>query len=358
MKIGILTYYGVHNHGAVLQANGLKKVLEEMGHDVQFLSFERSYEYIPESQANKYKIGLKSIPFYLKYTFQKGLGNIVYNYKKGITLKSFRKLFVVTTAYDLFDGDAVVIGSDEVFSLEIGYNPMMFGHGIKAKNILSYAASFGPTTISEIKNKCKADQISDGLKDFSAIGVRDKNSQLIVKDLCNLYAKLTCDPVILYGYKKEMLDFVPNEPNYILVYAYDNRMNDPAEVSKVRTYADKNNLKVYSVGYYHKWCDKNINSSPTDLLGWIKNAKLVITDTFHGAVMSIICNTPMAVKLRGNANKLKYLLEEYNLSDRIMETFNDLECVCNQTIDFSAVNDRLQKNREESLLFLTQALEG
>ena len=27
MKIGILTYYGVHNHGAVLQANALKTCL-------------------------------------------------------------------------------------------------------------------------------------------------------------------------------------------------------------------------------------------------------------------------------------------------------------------------------------------
>ena len=46
MKIGILTYYGVHNHGAVLQANALKSVLEAQGHDVKFLTFDRSYEYI------------------------------------------------------------------------------------------------------------------------------------------------------------------------------------------------------------------------------------------------------------------------------------------------------------------------
>ena len=28
MKIGILTYYGVHNHGAVLQANALKSLFK------------------------------------------------------------------------------------------------------------------------------------------------------------------------------------------------------------------------------------------------------------------------------------------------------------------------------------------
>ena len=54
MEIGILTYYGVHNHGAVLQANGLKRILEKQGHSVRFLSFERNYDYIPAEQTKKY----------------------------------------------------------------------------------------------------------------------------------------------------------------------------------------------------------------------------------------------------------------------------------------------------------------
>ena len=67
MEIGILTYYGVHNHGAVLQANGLKRILEKQGHSVRFLSFERNYDYIPAEQTKKYKIGIGSIPYYFKY---------------------------------------------------------------------------------------------------------------------------------------------------------------------------------------------------------------------------------------------------------------------------------------------------
>ena len=69
----------------------------------------------------------------------------------------------------------------------------------------------------------------------------------------------------------------------------------------------------------------NIQANPIELLGWIKNAKLVITDTFHGSVMSIICNTPMIVKIRGNKNKLSFLLDEYGLSDRIIEDFSKID---------------------------------
>ena len=41
MNLGILTYYGVHNYGAVLQVNALQQVLKRIGHDVHFLSFSK-----------------------------------------------------------------------------------------------------------------------------------------------------------------------------------------------------------------------------------------------------------------------------------------------------------------------------
>ncbi len=358
MKIGILTYYGVHNHGAVLQANGLKSVLERLGHDVYFLTFERGYEYIPVSQTRKYKISVRSILFYFKYILGKGIGNVLYNYKKHRTLRIFRTLsFNLDTGFDTFNGDIIVIGSDEVFSLEIGYNPMMYGYGLHTKKIVSYAGSFGPTTIENIDEKEKRAQIRKGLLEFSAISVRDRNSQFIVEELCQCSAQIVCDPVILYGYEKEMSAFWPKESDYIVVYAYDSRMNESEEVVYIKDYAKKHKFKLYSVGYYHRWCNKNIDVSPNELLGWIKHAKLIITDTFHGSVMAIICNTPMVVKIRGNANKLAYLLNEYSLCDRIVETFAELPVVAKKTINFAEVNKKLKEKRAESMDYLKKAIE-
>lgn len=359
MKIGILTYYGVHNHGAVLQANGLKNILEHMGHEVCFLRFGRSYEYIPVLQAGKYKVSISSIPFYLRYVLEKGIGNILYNYKKRNILKSFRaSSFDMNTSFDAFTGDVVLVGSDEVFSLEIGYNPMMYGYGLHAKRIVSYAASFGPTTLENIDVKGKIEQIQKGLQGFSSISVRDQNSQHIVETLCQHKIPIVCDPVILYGYEKEIMEFQPEESDYIVVYSYDSRMNELEEVNHIRNYAKRQGLKLYSVGYYHKWCDRNIEVFPDKLLGWINNARLVITDTFHGSIFSIICNTPMAVKLPQNSNKLAYLLNEYSLCNRIMETFEELPVVAEKTIDFVEVNRKLTEKRTESMNYLKNAIEG
>ena len=358
MKVGILTYYGVHNHGAVLQAYGLKSILRDMGHSVRFLSFERSYEYIASSQASKYKLGLSSIPFYAKYLIDKGTGNILFNIKKRNVLKKFRSQnFDLSTSYKDFNGDVTVIGSDEVFSLQIGYNPFMYGYGLHSKRIVSYTGSFGPTIIKEIESKGKEELIKNGFKNnFQSISVRDLNSKNIVQTLSGRDVTLVCDPVILYGFKKEMDYFKPKERDYIVVYAYDNRMNDEKEISYIKAYARKHHLKIYSVGFYHSWCDKCIPASPFELLGWIRNAKLVITDTFHGSVLSIICNTPMVAKLRDNSNKLRYLLHEYGLENRIIDDFQMLETVSNMPLDFTECNKILESKREQSLAFLKDAI--
>lgn len=359
MKIGIITYYNVHNHGAVLQGNGLKKILQSLGHDVYFLTFNRNYSYISSEQSKKYDIGLASIPFYLKYIMQKGLGNIWFNIIKRSRLNQFRKdNFDLSISYNVFTGDIAVIGSDEVFSLEIGYNPCMYGYGLKTKQIISYAGSFGPTIMSDIREKGKLGDIKNGLDAFAAISVRDQNSQKILKDICHQEVPLVCDPVILYGYMEEIKQFVPPIKGYLVVYAYDNKMNDKKEVEQIIYFAREHHLKIYSVGFYHSWCDKNIAASPIELLGWIRNANLVVTDTFHGSVISIICNTPMVVKLRNNSNKLKYLLHEYKLESRIMNNFSELETITSQQLDFEDCNRLLAEKRQASLQFLTQAIGG
>lgn len=357
MRIGILTYYGVHNHGALLQANALKKVLESKGNQCGFLEFERDYSNIPKQQANKYKFSLGSISFYINYLLKKGLINIIYNIKKRRKLDSFRKRYIpMIGSYENFVDDLVVIGSDEVFSLEVGVNPFLYGNNLNARHIISYAGCFGPTTYDDVLKQNQMKMIYNGLSNMDAISVRDFNSLDIVERIANIHATLVCDPVILYGYEEEMNLFQPDLKGYVLIYSYDKNMNEKDEYRYIQEYAEKKNLKVVSVGYHHKWC-QSVNASPIELLGWIKNADLVVTDTFHGSVMSIICNSPLVVKLRGNQNKLKFLLTEYGLLDRSMDDFSELTSIAETKIDFNLVNSVINERRTSSMKFIDDALE-
>ena len=359
MKIGILTYYNVHNHGALLQAKALQEILLSMGHEVSFLTFDRDYRYLKEGSSKKYAFALSGIPYYASLLWQRGIPNVLYNLSKKKILHNFRSTRLrMGTSYSDFSGDAVIIGSDEVFSLEVGRNDFFYGHGLTADRIISYAGSFGPTTLEDIRAKNAEALIRTGAEKFCALGVRDENSERILQHLCGKPVSLVCDPVLLYGYAEEQSKFVPAEKEYIAIYAYDKSMNDPDEVEKIKVFAKRKNKKLLSLGYHHPWCHKSISATPEELLGWFKNASLVITDTFHGSVISIICNTPFVTMLRGNQNKLQFLLQQHGLENRLLPDFAQLEAVSSRLLDFTAVNAIVAQNRASSLRFLKDALES
>ncbi|MGI6333620.1 MAG: polysaccharide pyruvyl transferase family protein [Saccharofermentanales bacterium] len=360
MRIGILTHHKVHNHGAILQMFALIRTLEEKGHQVQVLDFKRNFDYVGVEMENKYSLSLRSIPFYTKYILQNGLKRTFYNFQKKRTLGRFYKENKVMGAYfsRAKDLDGVFIGSDEVFSIDIGLTPCLWSFGVPCDVVCSYAASFGPTNLEDIRQKKVAGLMTAGLKQMNKVAVRDQNSKSIVHILFDKECVLTCDPVILYGYPKTLATAQrPVDEKYVLVYSYDANMNEPEEVKVVRDYAAPIGAKVYSVGFFHKWCDRSINVSPIELLQWIKHAELVVTDTFHGCVMSIVANTEFVVKIRGNGNKVRNLLEEYLLTSRISDFPKLLGQVADQAIDWQAVNQQVSERRAQSMTYLDSCLE-
>lgn len=362
-KAGIITHYDVHNHGAQLQLYALIKVLKTLGYDAKALRYTKNYDFYEENASKKYNITLASIPTYVKYLVTKGISKTLYNVKKRYILNKFRSGNELVGEYysHATDLDAVVIGSDEIFSIESGLNPCFFGMGVPCDRIVSYAASFGSTTKDFIVDKKAEEFISAGIRRISSVSVRDENSKHIIEEYSNLSPTVVCDPVILYGFVDEIKKAREKKnkacEKYIIVYSYDNTMNDYASVKAIKDYAKRCGCKLYSLGFYHKWCDKNINVDPIDIFDWLINAECVVTDTFHGAVLSIITNTKMCVKLKEtNTNKLLWLLKEYELTDRIVNEFSEIYAVLQSSIDFEKVNAVIEQKRAHSLDYLKEAI--
>lgn len=359
MKIGILTHHSVHNHGAVLQMFALIRSLKEKGHEVQVLDYKRNYDFVGAEMEKKYSLSLKSIPFYARYIMQNGFKRTFYNFQKNRTLGRFsRENNAVGTYYaQAKDLDGVFIGSDEVFSLDIGLTPCLWSFGVPSDVVCSYAASFGPTNLEDVRRWKVEGLLAAGLNQMRKVAVRDRNSMHIVNSLVDQECLMTCDPVILDGFKDVLIAAPrPVEEKYILVYSYDANMNSPEEIKTIRDYASSIGARVYSVGYYHKWCDRSIDVSPMKLLEWIKHAEMVATDTFHGCVLSIVANTHFVVKIRGNGNKVNNLLNEYLLTSRSTD-FKDLKHFNTQKIDWQSVNKQVLTRREQSMAYLDSCLE-
>ena len=92
------------------------------------------------------------------------------------------------------------------------------------------------------------------------------------------------------------------------------------------------------------------------MLWAIKNAKMVVTDSFHFMVFSIIFHKPFWAIVDGpRASRLRDLLSYLQLEDRIFNDSLSLEDM-DKEIDYDKVDKLIKEKREYSLNFLREAL--
>lgn len=362
MKIGIITHYNVASHGAYLQLYAMKRALETRGHSVCVLTYNKNYDFAKGDEARKFQVGLSNVPYYLKkYLIETGLPNTLFQVHKQRELSSFGKNNFEYRLYSQAGVDAAVIGADEVFSLQYGVNIMMYGHGVDARSVFSYAPSFGQTGIERIREFHMEELIASGLKSLDGVSVRDSGSADVVEELCGFRPPIVCDPALLYDFREERERFsVPrNEKPYALVYAYTTNMNDEGTVKAVKDYAASKGLQLVSLEGYHSWCDRNIACDPVEMLSWFNSAEAVITDTFHGTISSVIAHAKFALFTRPtNTVKLNYLIEQLGIEERVVGPENSLERVLSKEVNYSAVDSKVGEIRAKGAAYLDQQLDA
>ncbi len=358
MNIGILTHHKVSSHGALLQMYALQQVLRGLGHDTVVLDYQRNLDFVDEATRKRFSASLRNLPYYMHtYLRENGLGVLTYQYQKQKSLSAFRRANFRQIRYvESGSLDGVVVGADEVFSLENGVNPMMYGHGITAPRLVAYAPSFGQTDIARIRRFGCERLIASGLAGFSALSVRDRGSQAVVKELTGREVPLVCDPALLYDFGR--VEKQPVKQPYIVVYSYQSNFKDPQRIAAIRAYAKWTGCQLWSVGVYYRWCDRQVNCSPLEMLQIFANATAVVTDTFHGTISAYIARTPMAVFVReNNSVKLGCLLEQLGYTQRRVTAPEELEQVLSRKMDFADTDRRVAFLRQEGMAYLKASLE-
>lgn len=355
MKVGILSMQKVMNYGSFLQGFALKKTIEELGHQCEFIDIDQGYIF-PELKRSYGFLLKKMVERYMKWDV---LPRLHYTrvFQKRFNVEFFNLLGVNTHTIAHFD--TVVIGSDEVFNfaqrVPWGYTPQLYGKVSNTDKVISYAASFGHTTLQNIEYYGVKNEIGSSLRSMATISVRDRNSYEIVQTLIGKTPFIHVDPVLMFDY----LPYVqlPNLKDYIVVYTYPNRIKDEKEIAAIKSFARKYNKKLISIGFYFPWCDETVIPTPFEVLGYIQQANYIITDTFHGSVMSLKFNRPFVALVRySNKQKMMSLLSQFGLDDRIVENLNYLEDKMLQAINYAPVNSLLKNERKKSLDYLKNNL--
>lgn len=357
MKIGILSMQEVKNYGSFLQAFSLKSNIEALGHQCEFMNI------VPGEQLGDYKISkFHKIHLLIErlwgWNFVKRF-KYIYQFQSRFSKKFLPELGVkqgVTTEHF----DTIVIGSDEVFNCAqktwFGFSKQLFGEGLNANKVITYAASFGATTVPKLEKLGIKDTVAKLLKNLNKISVRDANSMSVVEELTGAVPNKNVDPVLIYDYTKHMPSSVDLK-DYMIVYTYPGRITDKNEIKAIRAYAKNKGLKLVSIGHYFPWCDMTIVPHPFEVLAYFKNATCVVTDTFHGSVFSIKFNKQFCTIVRGmNSNKLTHLLEQFGLSGRIANDVSKLPSIMDTPIDYEPVNSKIAEEKKRSIAYLKENL--
>ena len=351
MKIGTITFHWASNYGAVLQAFALQRYLLINGYDTEIINY---------------------IPFRIK--FYQILSNVknmrVNNQIKEYRINKFRKQCLKVSSQKYYTNnnlikkcheyDVYICGSDQVWNESFtltaeGKSTLSYYLNFvnTNKTRISYATSFGTDKLtSKVINLIKPE-----LEKFKSIGVRENTGKEIINNM-GLQATLVADPTLLLrreSYEKLIENKNIKEQYQLFSYILH---NNQIIASSINDYVFDN--------YFDKKVDKKYNQEPIGIFEWlynVQNANLVLTNSFHGTIFSIIFHTPfIVVPVKGSEmnDRIKTLLNSICLENRIVDRFdkNDIDKLMQESINWDRVDNKVQQLRRSSIEFLDKVLQN
>lgn len=352
LKIGILTFHRCINYGSYWQARALTEGLQQRGHQVEILDHQSGRVNFAEWKCALQPVLPTPVPVTDRPYYREKTEKFFHLFDK----LSLSKPFPLDDPSQMDEYDVVVVGSDEVWNLThpwYSHCPLFYGEGLKAKRLISYAASFGNYPASWGINP----EWAKKLYNFEKISVRDENSLDIVKNALGFEPDLVLDPCLQFPIHAEKWDLSRFEDPYVAVYGH----NFSAYYSeKVRDWADSRGIRLISIGYRNDWADEQwLTADPHDFANFIAGAEAVVTNFFHGCVFALnnskpfVCETSSyrSIKVQGLLQTVggeKHLVDEgtpveiYNL--RLTEALD------------SQISERITALRKASDSFIDRAL--
>lgn len=378
MKIGIITQPLHINYGGLLQNYALQKALTDLGYDV--ITINKGILNIYKSRLD-IKLRWKIKQFIKKHIGRRYLIPSYKEYKKTTQhcddfvdkyIKTTNRFYTQKELAEIIKSykfDSYVAGSDQVWRPCYSYNIyndfLDFCQNDKNVKRIAYAASFGVDNWEFDETQTK--ECSRLAKLFNAVSVREDSGENLCKEFLGVNATHVLDPTMLLE-KEDYIKLVEenNEPESqgnLFCYFLDN--NEKKEnIKKIIEQEQnlcgfqvkaKNNTRMLKKG-------EDINDlivpAPTKWLRAFMDAKMVLTDSFHGCVFSIIFNKPFWVienKERGNA-RFDSLLKLFKLENRRVNIENAADIDFSSPIDWQGVNSIKKEWQQKSIKFIKQNL--
>ncbi len=342
-KVAIITIQS-RNYGNRLQNYALQEIIKSFGLQVDTLRRGKKPKRKEQIKRN------------FKYFFQKLLKT------KGAKFTRFEKNIKKSSLYitannapkELNDKyDYFVVGSDQVWNPYyefLGKVDLLYFADNRKK--IAYAASFGVDELpdsEEVKYK-------KYLKKFASISVREEAGAKIVNALIEENVPVVLDPTMLLSASQwEKVEKKPEcfpKQKYVLIYSLGTRSQEFKDtIAKVK---EKKCYRVIDI-LERKHNGLEYPIGPAEFIFMLHYAELILTDSFHAAVFSILFHKKVQVFNR----------EDQKLNSRIINLFKmcglekNMKIGCfdiGGTEDFSIVDEKIEINKKKSIDYLKKSL--
>lgn len=342
MKIGIITIHKSPNYGACLQAYALWKYMEQQGNDCEIIDLYRPYQedYVPSKRfqlmrqntsfasrckkAVKKMLGIKKRKVGKLFSDNAKLKFDEFNsqIKYSRTYKGIDELYAAPPIYDLY-----VSGSDQLWNPTQPYclEPFFLTFVPNGGKKISYATSIGITDLTDEEKR----KFKDWLSSYDAISVREFQAKKLLESFITDHVICQVpDPTFLLDVEDwKRLAVNPNiKGKYILLFTlqwspvlveYCKRLN--AESGLLLVVLTQIQPQNNGGGYIPV-----TDAGPKEFIGYIANAEMVITDSFHCTVFSII----MGVKnfytyispSNGRGSRITDLFDSFGLQNHLLNS--------------------------------------
>lgn len=357
MRILINTPVGDNNYGNRLQNFALQQILTDCGNDVKTLDRRPLLEK-KGGLLSKVSEGLRDHT--LKYKIHVALNGKIKRQRTDMKvlhpdLTEFSKTHI--DFFELKDSlreidkafDLVVTGSDQVWNYTFWDGAEVeFARGVNIPKI-AYAASIGVNSLPDGVARIYKQE----LRDYKSISMREQSGAKLVSDLLQREIPVVLDPTMLLK-PLQWKTLMSNEDVYEqyskdVLLAVFLTPPDESTMDEIRSVAREKDLTVV---YLSEEIARHNVEIPS-FLRHIQNAELIVTDSFHVTVFSILFEKHFITKPRNGFSGSR------NMSSRVYTLLASLgidedSTSSLSTVEYAAIHDRMRVQRKRSLNILEE----
>ena len=371
MKIALVIFRFGPSHGSVLQTYALTRILESMGHKVTIIDRQR-----PIKMSDYYEMFMRVLSHIRRNTFSwsdfyvNEYPPVLMREIRGFLRRELRKQTITIRketdlkAIGRDNYDAFIVGSDQTWRPKYVYDVLNYFLDFvpeerKVKRI-AYAPSFGTAEweySKDIESKAR-----EFVQRFNAVSVREDTGVDLCLNHFGVNAIHVLDPTMLLT-EKDYVKFVAKTESvkYIGYNLLDFSKDKLDFVNSVKEKIGMPTRQLISMGDKSKRrIHEKVAPSIEEWLAGIANSEFLIVDSFHATIFAIIFHKDfltIANAARG-LSRFTSLLKMVGLENRLVTDLDMFDFnIVNNKIDWSRVDDNIQKMQKVSMDFLTSSLQ-